>query len=135
MPGVSEPDAVGNDLVEAKAQVGGPATEGVQKLRVKKRLPAGEAEQPDAVGVRIPQKTQGGFDIEPVRPLDGHAAMRTSKVALVRARKGQVIGPKRPRPPFDRLPRTASGVPRSEERRVGKECRCRWSADQEKRKR
>src|SRR5690242_21802986 len=60
---------------------------------------------------------------------------QTGVVGVIRGRKaqsGRVIGM---RADMDALPMTENtGLPRSEERRVGKECRSRWAPDREKKK-
>jgi hypothetical protein len=47
---VTLPHAVGHDLVELEAKLGGAAGDGVEELRVEKRLAAGEA------GTRMPSR-------------------------------------------------------------------------------
>ena len=90
---VAMPDAVGHQLVEAEAELGGPAREGDQELGVEERLAAGEAEQLDAGGVGLFEEADGGRDVEPVGPLDRHAAVRAGQVALVRAGERKVVRP------------------------------------------
>ena len=42
---------------------------------------------------RLFEEPEGRGDVEPVGPLDGHAAVRAGEVALVRPGEGQVVGP------------------------------------------
>ena len=81
--GVAMPDAVGHQLVEAEAELGGPLRDRDEKLRVEERLAAGEAEDLDAGRVGLFEKADRGRDVEAVGPLDRHAAMRAGEVALV----------------------------------------------------
>src|SRR5262249_61823019 len=62
---------------------------------------AGKAKHADAVSVRIFQEANRHSDVQPVRPLNWHAAVRTSEVALVGAGEGQIVRPKRARAPPD----------------------------------
>src|SRR5262249_9814009 len=91
---VIEPDTVGNDLVEAQAQVGGPAAQRMQELRVQKRFAAGEADNAYSLGGSVLQEAQRDRNRQAVRPLNRHAAMGTCQVTLIRPGKRQVVGPK-----------------------------------------
>src|SRR5262249_18344775 len=82
--------------VVAKAEGGGPAAHGMQKLGVEERFAAGEAEGVNAVVPGALQESNRDSDVEPIGPFDRHAAVRTAEVALVGAGEGQVVGPKRP---------------------------------------
>src|SRR5439155_949234 len=53
---IFEPDAVGNDLVEAKSQRCRALGECEDELRIEERFAAGEAEDLDAVGVGVLQE-------------------------------------------------------------------------------
>ena len=90
--GVAVPDAVGHDLVEAEAQLGGPAAQRLHELGIQERLAAGEAEDLDALGVGVLQEAQGDGDVEAVGPLDRHAAVRAAEVALIGPGEGEVVG-------------------------------------------
>jgi hypothetical protein len=85
---VSKPDAIRHDLVETHAKQARPAAQGLHKLRVKKRLAAGEAEDAYSLGMSILKEAHGRGDVQPVSPFDGDAAMGAGKVALVRAGEG-----------------------------------------------
>ena len=87
------PDAVGHDLVEAEAQLGGPAASAAtHELGVEERLAAGEAEESRCPSAWASSRNRRARrDVEPVGPLDRHAAVRAGQVALVRAGEGQVV--------------------------------------------
>src|SRR5262249_2241602 len=108
MPLVAVPDAVGDDLVKTGTEGGCTPRQGDEKLRIQERFAAGEAEPLDAVRMRVFEELNGGVDAEPVGPLDGHAAVRTSEVALIGAGERQVVGPKGPRAPPHRPPESAT---------------------------
>ena len=80
---VAKPDAVGHQLVETKVELGGPATEGDDKLRIQEGFTAGETQHPDAGSARFFQESEGDRDRKSIGPLDRHAAMRAGEIALV----------------------------------------------------
>src|SRR5437763_642091 len=96
------PDAVGHELVEAETEFRGPFRQADEELGVEERLAAGEAERVDARGVRLFQKADRGRDVEAVGPLDRHAAMRTTQIALIGAGEGEVVRTERARPALHR---------------------------------
>ena len=51
--------------------------------------------------VSVFQETHRGGNVQAVGPFDGHAAVRTGEVALVRPGEGEIIGPKGARAPAD----------------------------------
>src|SRR5579884_1381067 len=79
----------------------------MHEFREQKWLAAREAQDADAVGVRIFHKADGNTDVEAVRPLDRYAAMRALEVALVRAGERQIVGAKRSAAAPDRAGITA----------------------------
>ena len=101
MRGVAMPDAVGHEFVEAKAQKGRPFRDGNHELGIDERLAAGEAEQLNPGEEGLFQEANRNGDFQPVRPFDGHAAVRASEVALIRAGETEVVRPKGTYPCFD----------------------------------
>jgi hypothetical protein len=97
---IREPDAVGDDLVEAEAKLRCPARQSDQEFRIEERLAAGETEQLDAVGMGVLEKAERGRDVEPIGPFDRDAAMGAGEVALIRPGEGDVIGAKGARAAF-----------------------------------
>src|SRR5262249_27961766 len=91
---VSEPDSIRLHLVEAHAAFGGPFRQGEQELRVEEGLAAGETEDYDSFANGIFEEAQGHLDIEPIRPLDGDAAVRARQIALIGAGEGEIVGAK-----------------------------------------
>src|ERR1051326_5197950 len=86
------PDAVGRNLVEAKAKLGRSTRHGEDELGIEKRLAAGEAEDADALAVCVPQETESNVDPEAVGPFDGHTAVGAGEIALIRAGEGEIVG-------------------------------------------
>src|SRR5215471_16086294 len=116
MRGITIPDAVGHDLVKLKPQCDGTAAESVYKLRVQERLAAREAEDVDAGSVGVFQKAKRSFNLQPIRPFDGYAAVRAGQVALKCSSEGHIVGPKGARAAANRT----AGVAREGHPRVSK---------------
>ncbi len=86
------PDAIGGDLVEAKAKFGGSTSHGDEELGVQERLAAGEAEDPNPLAVSVFEETDSCVDFEAVGPFDGHTTVRARQVTLVGAGEGKIVG-------------------------------------------
>ena len=107
---IAMPDAVGDDAIEAKAELRPAARQRDHEFRIDERLAAGEAEDADAERVGLFEEVERDGDFEEFGPFDRHAAMGAFEVALIGAGKGDVVRPKGPRPTSDRPTGPASAA-------------------------
>src|SRR5439155_8722888 len=71
---VHKPNAVGHNLVKAKAKLCRPAAHDVHELGIKEWLPSGEAENAYSIGMRVLQKAQRGRNRQALGPFNRHTA-------------------------------------------------------------
>jgi hypothetical protein len=89
---IGEPDAVGDNLIEMKAELGRSAAQRVHKLGIKEGLTPCEAKNAYAIGMGILQEAHRRRDRQPILPLNRDAAVWTGQVALVGAGEGKIVG-------------------------------------------
>jgi hypothetical protein len=85
---VREPDAVGDNLIETKAEFCRSAAHGVHELGIKEWLPPCEAQNAYAIGMSVLKEAQRRRNGQTVLPFDRDTTVWAGQVALIRTGEG-----------------------------------------------